>query len=101
MQPMAILGKELQDCYDPYVRADEGFITRIVLIQNDYTFDKFKEERALLSTTLQEVRLGKLDNNPHRINEVLNKVRNHTNIIRAAEHAIAARFWDIAWNDSG
>ena len=85
MLPMDVLRKELEEYYSLYVRADEDFIGRIVLIQNDYTFDTFKEERALLSATLEDTRLGKFNNNPQGIRGVLDSVRNHTHIIRAAE----------------
>ena len=79
------LVKELQSVHDLYARSSEDSITRIVLIQNDYTIDKFKEERNLLSTTLEEARMGKFINNPQRIRDVLDIVRNHSHIIRAAE----------------
>ena len=56
-----------------------------MLIGNDYDFDTFKMERNLLSTTLAEARLGKFDKNPKAIHDVLDSVRIHSHIIRAAE----------------
>ena len=82
---MQILLKLLQEHYDLYTRASEDFIGRIVLIANDYTSDTFRMERNLLSTTLAEARLGKFDKNPRGICDVLDSVRNHSHIIRAAE----------------